>query len=217
VEEVRDNGPERQNGKGDALERHLARVRKDTLIRTALSNSVGIFILCAAAATLHSMQRGLRDANDAARVIEPLAHGFAGPVLALAFIGTAMLALPLLAGSAAHAAASALERGRGKERNHVIALALAVVMMLGVALAVSLSLMRFEPVRVLWWAAVLNGSTATPVMILLVLLSTKHSAVGDLSAHWTLRALCWLATLCMGAALCAQFAYEWFPEFMKRV
>jgi Mn2+/Fe2+ NRAMP family transporter len=215
VEELRDDG--RLSEHGDPLERHLNKVRKDTLIRTALSNSVGIFILCAAAATLHSLQRGLHDANDTARVIEPLTHAFAGHVLGLAFIGTALLALPPLAGSAAHAAASALEGGRGKDRNRVIALALIVVMALGIALGVSLTLMQFEPVRVLYWAAVLNGSTATPVMVLLVLLSTKHAAVGNLSAHWTLRALCWLATLCMAAAFCARFACDWLPELMKRL
>jgi Mn2+/Fe2+ NRAMP family transporter len=209
VEELRAGDGTHRGEHGDPLERHLTRVRKDTLIRTALSNLVGIFILCAAAATLHSMHAGLHDANDSARVIEPLVHAFAGPVLGLAFIGTALLALPPLAGSAARRGVSALERGRGEDRNRVIALALMVVMALGVAIGVSLSLMRFEPVSVLYWAAVLNGSTATPVMVLLVLLSTKRSAVGDLSAHWTLRGLCWLATLCMAAAFCARFACEW--------
>jgi Mn2+/Fe2+ NRAMP family transporter len=213
VEELRAEGGKRpgaDGGRGDSLERHLNRVRKDTLIRTALSNSVGIFIICAAAATLHSMQLGLHDADGTASIIEPLAHAFAGHVLGLAFLGTALLALPPLAGSAAHAAASALERGRGGERNRVIALALMMIMALAIAIGMALSLMRFEPVQVLYWAAVLNGSTATPVMVLLVLLSTKRSAVGDLSAHWTLRGLCWLATLCMGAAFCARFACEWF-------
>jgi Mn2+/Fe2+ NRAMP family transporter len=126
------------------------------------------------------------------------------------FIGTALLALPPLAGSAAHAAASAFDRRGGEQHDRLIALALVVVMALGVSIGVTLALMQFEPIRVLYWAAVLNGSTATPVMVLLVLLSTKRSAVGDLSAHWTLRALCWLATLCTGAALVAQFACEWF-------
>jgi Mn2+/Fe2+ NRAMP family transporter len=58
----------------------------------------------------------------------------------------------------------------------------------------------------LYWSAVVNGTTATPVMVLLVLLGTRHSAVGDLSAHWTLRALSWLATVGMGAAVVARYA-----------
>jgi Mn2+/Fe2+ NRAMP family transporter len=150
VEEQREDGGKRDGGHGDSLECHLTRLRKDTLIRTALSNSVGIFIICAAAATLHSMQLGLHDADGTARTIEPLAHAFAGPVLGLAFIGTALLALPPLAGSAAHATASAIERGRGEERNRVNALALMSIMALGIAIGVALSLMRFEPIRVLY-------------------------------------------------------------------
>ncbi|MGF6721191.1 NRAMP (natural resistance-associated macrophage protein)-like metal ion transporter [Paraburkholderia sp. GAS41] len=209
VELLRTDHDKRHEDRAAALERRLTRARRETLIRTALSNSVGIFILCAAAATLHSMRAGLHDVDHAARIIEPLTHAFAGPVLGLAFIGTALLALPPLAGSAAHAAASALERGRGEERDRVIARALLVVMAVGVALGVVLSLLRFEPGRLLYWAAVLNGSTATPVMVLLVLLSTKRSAVGDLSAHWILRALCWIAVLGMSAAFCARFACEW--------
>ncbi|HEY2000377.1 NRAMP family divalent metal transporter [Paraburkholderia sp.] len=209
VEELREErgGP---SGQDRARRQHrLQKMRKDTLVRTAFSNVVGFFIICAAAATLHATQYRLHDSFDAARVIEPLAHGFAAPALGLAFLGTALLALPPLAGSAAQAAASAFEPRAGDEGNRTIALALVVVMTLGIMTGVSLAFMQIEPVRVLYWGAVINGSTATPVMVLLVLLSTKHAAVGDLSAHWTLRALCWLATSCMGAALLAEFACRW--------
>ncbi|RFU49787.1 divalent metal cation transporter [Paraburkholderia sp. DHOC27] len=209
VETLREDGQLNGTHRTELCVQHLRKVRRDTLLRTALSNSVGIFIMCAAAATLYATQRPLHDAYDTARVIAPLAHGFAGPVLGLAFIGTALLALPPLAGSAAHAAASAWEKGRDDERVQLIARALLVIMAIGVATGVLLCALRFEPMRVLYWAAVLNGSTATPVMVLLVLLSTRRSAVGDLSAHWTLRALCWLATLVMGAALVARFACAW--------
>lgn len=82
-------------------------------------------------------------------------------------------------------------------------------MALGVSIGVALTLLHVEPIRLLYWSAVLNGSTATPVMVMLVLLSMKRAAVGDLSTHWTLRALCWLATLFAGAALAARFVCEW--------
>jgi Mn2+/Fe2+ NRAMP family transporter len=84
-------------------------------------------------------------------------------------------------------------------------------MALGVSIGVTLTIMRVEPIQILYWGAVVNGSTAMPIMVLLVMLSTKRSAVGDLSAHWLLRALCWLATVCAGAALVARFACNWFP------
>jgi len=191
------------------LEHQLNRTRKDTLIRTALSNAIGFAIIAAASVTLHASGSGLADMQDAARVLEPLAHGHAAQVLALAFIGTALLAMPPLAGSAAHAAAGLLKSGNDSLDNGRIACALLAVMLTGGVLGVALVGAHLEPLRVLYWGAVVNGSTATPVMFMLVLLSTKHSAVGDLSAHWVLRSLCWLATLCAGAALVSLFALEW--------
>ncbi len=192
--------------------RHLKKMRSDTLIRTMLSNAVGLFIMAAAASTLHASGHSLADVYDAASVLRPLAGEYASHVLGVAFIGTALLALPPLAGSAANAAVSARDRRAGKQRNRPVARALLVVMALGVSIGVAPTLVHVEPVRALYWSAVLNGSTATPVMVMLVLLSMKRSAVGDLSTHWTLRALCWLATLFAGAALVAEFACKWLFE-----
>lgn len=161
--------------------------------------------MAAAAATLH----GLSDPRDAARVLAPLAGGVAPQVLALALFGTALLALPPLAGSAAHAAASAFAWRRDKHRDQRTALAVVVLMVIGGVTGVSLSVMHTNPIRILYWSAVLNGMTAAPVMALLVLLSTRKSAVGDLSAHWMLRMLSWLAIACTGAAVVARYACKW--------
>jgi Mn2+/Fe2+ NRAMP family transporter len=187
----------------------LRKLRRDTLLRTGLSNALGFFIMAAAAATLHVAAHGVGDPRDAANVLAPLAHGLASHVLALALFGTALLALPPLAGSAAHAAASAFDWQRDKHRDRRIALTLTGLMVLGGTIGISLSFMRIDPIRMLYLSAVLNGMTAAPVMALLVLLSTKRSAVGDLSAHWTLRGLSWIAIGCMGAAVAARYAFEW--------
>lgn len=207
-QQIEEQRPQSQS-KPPTRDAHLRAMRRDTLIRTVLSNAVGLFIMAAAAATLHATGHGLNNAYDAASTLRPLVDGYASHVLGIAFIGTALLALPPLAGSAANAAISARDRRVGKQRNQPVARALVVVMALGVSIGVALTLGHVEPIRALYWSAVLNGSTATPVMVMLVLLSMKRSAVGDLSAHWTLRALCWLATLCAGAALVARFACEW--------
>lgn len=207
-QQIEEQQPQSQS-RPRARDAHLRAMRRDTLIRTVLSNAVGLFIMAAAAATLHATGHGLNNAYDAASTLRPLVDGYASHVLGIAFIGTALLALPPLAGSAANAAISARDRRVGKQRNQPVARALVVVMALGVSIGVALTLAHVEPIRALYWSAVLNGSTATPVMVMLVLLSMKRSAVGDLSAHWTLRALCWLATLCAGAALVARFACEW--------
>jgi Mn2+/Fe2+ NRAMP family transporter len=193
----------------DTRRSHLKSVRRATLIRTVLSNGVGLFIMAAAAVTLHSTGHGLNNSYDAAGILRPVAGGYAPHVLGIAFIGTALLALPPLAGSAANAAVSTRYRRAGKQRNQPVAKALLIVMALGVSIGVALTLLHVEPIRLLYWSAVLNGSTVMPVMVMLVLLSMKRAAVGDLSTHWTLRALCWLATLFAGAALAARFVCEW--------
>jgi Mn2+/Fe2+ NRAMP family transporter len=190
----------------DARESRMRNRRTDTLLRVAMSNALGLFIIAAAAATLH----GLADPRDPAKVLAPIAGGLAPQMLALAMFGTALLALPPLAGSAAHAAASAFAWRRGGHRDRRIALTLVVLMVLGGLVGISLSVVRINPIRILYWSAVLNGMTAAPVMALLVLLCAKRSAVGDLSTHWLLRAFSWMGIACMGAAVAARYACKWF-------
>lgn len=212
IEEQRPHSPSQSrmgHAACDTGNAQLRKVRRDTLLRTVLSNAVGLFIMAAAAMTLHSTGHSLNNAYDAASVLRPLVDGYASHVLGVAFIGTALLALPPLAGSAANAAVSARDQRVGKQRNRPVAWALLGVMVLGTTIGVALALAHVEPIRALYWSAVLNGSTATPVMVMLVLLSMKRSAIGDLSAHWSLRALCWLATVFAGVALVARFACEW--------
>jgi Mn2+/Fe2+ NRAMP family transporter len=139
-------------------------------------------------------------------VLGPVAGPFDTHLLGLALISSALLALPPLSGSAAHAVASTIGWPIDQQHNRRIAFALIAIVSRGGAFGVVLAAMQLDPIRVLYWSAVVNGTTATPVMVLLVLLSTRHSAVGDLSAHWTLRALSWLATVGMGAAVVARYA-----------
>ncbi|MEM5382783.1 divalent metal cation transporter [Paraburkholderia phymatum] len=212
VEELRLDPEHRQSDEcRRKLDVQFRKVRKDTLIRTAFSNAVGFAIMAATAATLYAYGRDMQHMRDAARVLEPVAHGYASQVLALALIGTALIALPPLAGSAAHAAAGVFEKENEDSglSNRRVAFVLIAVMLLGGALGVSMVCAHVEPLRILYWGALVNGSTAMPVMFMLVLLSTKHSAVGDLSAHWVLRCLCWLATVCAGASLVSLFVLEW--------
>jgi NRAMP (natural resistance-associated macrophage protein)-like metal ion transporter len=190
-------------------ERRLSRlrsIRSDTLIRTALSNAVAASIIIAAAATLHANGRAPDSAASLASVLGPVAGPFDTHLLGLALISSALLALPPLSGSAAHAVASTIGWPIDQQHNRRIAFALIAIVSLGGAFGVVLAAMQLDPIRVLYWSAVVNGTTATPVMVLLVLLGTRHSAVGDLSAHWTLRALSWLATVGMGAAVVARYA-----------
>ncbi|MDR5857779.1 divalent metal cation transporter [Caballeronia sp. LZ062] len=207
-QEARDVG-ENEASRRQALDRKMGGMRRDILLRTLLSNAVSVCVMIAAAATLHLMQSTPPgDTVQLDRVLEPLAHSYAGHVLALALFGSALLALPPLAGSAAQAAASSFNWETGERRDTRIAWLLVATMMLGMAVAVALAFFHIDPVRALYWSAVLNGMTVTPVLVLLVLLSSSREAVGDLAAHWTLRALSWLAALGTAAALIAHSVLE---------
>lgn len=198
-----------ESARREALDRKMARTRRDSLVRTALSNAVSIVVMIAAAATLHLS--GHTPAGQPVRmaaVLEPLAHRYAGDVLACALIGAASLALPPLAGSAAQAVASSFERVRGERRERLLALSVVALVAAGVALALGLAIRGVEPVKALYWSALVNGMTVTPVLVLLVLLSSAKKAVGDLAAHWSLRALSWLATVATAAVLVAHVVLE---------
>ncbi|MEX3788011.1 NRAMP family divalent metal transporter [Paraburkholderia sp. BR14374] len=186
----------------------LRRLRNQTLIRTALSSVAASCMMIAAAATLHSAQTQPGEPTELSRALEPLLKGYAGPLLGLALVGSALLALPPLAGSAAQAVASSFNWPRGKQRDRRIAVLLVALAGLGTLLGLALGLWRVDPVKALYWSAVVNGMTITPVLVLLVLLSAKREAVGELVAHWSLRALCWLATLTTGVVVVAHFVLD---------
>ena len=189
-------------------ERHFRKTRIQTSLRTAYSNAIAFFIIVAAAGTLHVAGAPILTVSDAAHVLSPLAHCFAPQVLGLALIGTALLALPPLAGSAAHAAASGFGWPRGASRDRRISLTLVALMVLGMAAAVSLLALHVEPVHILYWSALFNGTTVTPIMVLLILFGAAKPVVGEMRAHWALRSLCWLATGSMGAILVAWLTCE---------
>jgi Mn2+/Fe2+ NRAMP family transporter len=209
-QEARDVG-DNEASRRKALDRKMGGMRSEVLVRTLLSNAVSVCVMIAAAATLHLMQSTpAGDIVQLDRVLEPLAHGYAGHVLAVALIGSALLTLPPLAGSAAQAVASSFRWESGARRDTRIAALVVATMAMGMAVGVGLLAFHIEPVRALYWSAILNGMTVTPVLVLLVLLSSSRKAVGDLAAHWVLRVLSWLATVATAAALIAHSVLEFF-------
>lgn len=143
-----------------------------------------------------------------ATVLEPLTDGYGGLLLGVALIGSTLLALPPLAGSAAQAVASSFDWACGEQRDTRVARMLAGIAALGAAVGVVLGASHVDPIRALYWSAIVNGMTMTPVLVLLVLLSAKREAVGTMVAHWSLRALCWLATHVTGGIVVAHFVLE---------
>jgi NRAMP (natural resistance-associated macrophage protein)-like metal ion transporter len=183
------------------------RIRIDTYIGMGVSNAVALFIIVTAAATLHA--HGLTDiqtSSQAAEALRPISGPFAFFVFALGIIGTGLLALPVLAGSSAYALGETfgwhVGLARKPRRAKAFYGAIAVATLLGVALNVT----SIDPIKALFWSAVINGVVAVPVMALMMHLSSHKAAMGDFKLHTGLKIVGWAATGVMALAAIGLFA-----------
>jgi len=184
----------------------LERIRIDTYIGMALSNIVAFFIILTTAATLHAhAERDVSTAAQAARALTPLAGRWAGGLFACGIIGTGMLAVPVLAGSAAYAIAEArkwpvsLERKPQRATRFYLAIAAASLAGIG------LNFLQINPIRALYWAAVLNGVLAAPLMAVIMHIASSRKVMDKFAVPTYLRVVGWLATLTMFMASIGMF------------
>jgi NRAMP (natural resistance-associated macrophage protein)-like metal ion transporter len=185
----------------------LKRIRVDTLTGMAFSSIVSLTIVFATAATLHA--NGVLDiatSAQAAEALRPIAGNFAFALFSLGIIGTGLLAVPVLAGSAAYAVtemfgiASSLDTKPTKAR--LFYGTIAVTTMLGV----SLQYVGIDPARALYWAAVVNGVLAAPLMVMMMLIVRNPRAMGRLTLGPCATITGWFATLVMAGATIIFFA-----------
>jgi len=179
----------------------LARIELDTSIGMGLSNLVALAILVTSAATLH--QAGISEVGSAAQAAEalrPLAGNLAAALFSVGIIGTGLLSIPVLAGSAAYALGEARGWPVGLARKPKEAKAFYGAIAVATLLGAAANVFELNPVKALVWAAVLNGIVAVPVMALLMLVSTSTAVMGTfrVSGRWTV--IGWIATAMMGAA-----------------
>ncbi len=190
------------------VRRELRRIKADTLIGMTFSNLIAFFIILSTAATLHAAGvTDIQTSAQAAEALRPVAGEFTFLLFSLGIIGTGMLAVPVLAGSAGYAVAEAagwsgslsarLERGEGRGFYGVIAAATVG--------GVILCFTPLDPVKELFWSAVLNGVIAVPIMAVMMLLASRKSTMGEHVIGARLRWLGWVATAVMAATVAAMF------------
>jgi NRAMP (natural resistance-associated macrophage protein)-like metal ion transporter len=184
----------------DAIER----IRLDTYIGMAFSNLVALAIIFATAATLHAA--GVTDvatSSQAAEALRPVAGPFAFTLFALGIVGTGLLAVPILAGSSAYAIGEArrwpVGLGRKPKQAKGFYATLAIATMLGVALNFS----PINPIKALYWSAVINGVVAVPIMIAMMHMTGNPKIMGKFPIHDGLRLIGWIATAVMAVAAIA--------------
>ena len=181
--------------------KEVRRIRIDTLVGMAISNVIAIAIILTTAATLHSQGvHNIQSSSQAAEALKPIAGAFAELIFALGIIGTGLLAIPVLAGSTAYAIGEGRKWPVGLSRKPKEAIAFYAVLALSVAIGIALNFMPIDPIRALYWSAVINGVLAAPVMVIMMMLVRKQSVMGDLILKGPVYWLGWLATVAM--ALC---------------
>jgi len=176
----------------------LRRIRTDTLVGMGFSHLVALFIVVATAATLHT--EGLTDiasASQAAEALRPIAGDFAFALFAIGIIGTGLLAVPILAGSAAYAVSETFGWVEGLNRRPREAKAFYGAIALATAGGVALNLIGIDPMTALYWAAVVNGLLAPPLMVVTMLIAKNRTVMGDLAVSGRLEIGGWLSTLVM--------------------
>jgi len=179
----------------------LARIRLDTVVGMAISNLVALAILATAAATLHGSQvKELESAAQAAEALRPLAGTFAFGLFSLGIIGTGLLSIPVLAGSAAYALCEARQWPVGLSRQPKQAKAFYATIALATVIGAVANVFKISPIKALVWAAVLNAVAAVPIMVLLMQLGANPAVMGEFTISRRSRLVGWCATLVMGAA-----------------
>jgi len=176
----------------------LKRIRTDTLVGMAFSHLVALFIVIATAATLHA--HGVRDiasAAQAAEALRPIAGDLAFALFAIGIIGTGLLAVPILAGSAAYAVSETFDWVEGLDRKPREAKAFYGVIAVATLSGVGLNFLAIDPMKALYWAAVVNGLLAPPLMVVTMLIARNPMVMGELTISRRLAFGGWLSTAVM--------------------
>jgi NRAMP (natural resistance-associated macrophage protein)-like metal ion transporter len=178
----------------------LARIRADTLVGMGFSNITALFIVIATAATLnaHGVTQ-IDSAAQAAQALRPVAGNLAFALFAIGIIGTGLLAVPILAGSAAYAVSETFGWTEGLDRKPREAKAFYGVIAFATLSGVALNLFGIDPMRALYWAAVMNGLLAPPLMVVTMLIACNPKAMGDLTISPWLAFGGWVSTAVMTA------------------
>ena len=197
--------PLRESARGARA--HLKRITIDTWFGMVLSNGIAFAIMLTTAVTLHDA--GITDIQtsaQAAQALKPIAGNFAFIVFAAGIVGTGLLAIPVLAGSAAYAVAEAMKWPIGLDRLPLEAKGFYGIIVLATLLGASIDFTSIDPIRALIWSAVLNGVIAVPIMALMMRMAVRPDIMGPFTIRRRLHRLGWFATALMTIAVVAMIA-----------
>ncbi len=183
--------------------RELKRIQLDTFVGMGFSNLIALSIMLTTAATLHA--HGVTDiqtSSQAAEALRPIAGGFAFTLFALGVVGTGLLAVPVLAGSAAYALGEALKWRVGLAQKPGRAPAFYLTIAAATVVGAALNFTPIDPIKALFWSAVINGIVAVPLMAMIMIMASRRSVMREFTIPLWQKVLGWTATCAMmGAAV----------------
>ncbi len=185
----------------------LQRIRWDTYLGMGLSNVVALAIVITTAATLNAHgQTNIETSSQAARALRPIAGHFAFVVFSLGIIGTGLITVPVLAGSAAYAVGEAFEWPVGLALKANRAKAFYGTIAVAVILGALLNFSPLDPIKALFWSAVINGVVAVPAMASIMMLASRRTVMGEFLLRPVLKSVGWISTAVMFLAAVGMFA-----------
>jgi NRAMP (natural resistance-associated macrophage protein)-like metal ion transporter len=185
----------------------MTRIRMDTYLGMALSNLVALAIIITTAATLHAHGiTNIATSSQAAQALKPIAGPFAFAIFAIGIIGTGMLSIPVMAGSAAYAMGEAFQWPVGLAMKAKRAKAFYSTITAAFILGALLNFSPLDPIKALFWSAVINGVVAVPVMVMMMILASRRLVMGEFVLRPALKVFGWLATGAMALAAMGMFA-----------
>jgi len=182
-------------------------MRLDTYVGMGYSNVISLFIIVATAATLNA--HGIKDIQtsaQAAEALRPIAGVFTFALFAAGIIGIGLLAVPVLAGSGAYAIGEALGWTTGLDRQPLDAKAFYGTIAISTLVGIGINFVGIDPIRALFWSAVINGVVAVPLMAIIMLMAMRRDVMGRFVLPRALWAMGWLCTVIMAVVVAIMFA-----------
>jgi Mn2+/Fe2+ NRAMP family transporter len=185
---------------------HLSRIKQDTSFGMVFSNVIALCIVIATAVTLnmHGITN-IQTSSQAAEALRPVAGEFAFAIFALGIIGTGLLAVPVLAGSAAYAVSEAFGWKAGLSRGFHEARGFYVIIIAATVIGTLMSTVEVDPIKALVWSAIVNGVISVPIMVVMMWIGQSKALMGDLTMSARHRFFGWAATGVMGVAVAGLF------------
>lgn len=181
---------------------HLSRIKEDTIVGMTFSNVIALCIVVATAVTLNMQGiTSIQTSAQAAEALRPVAGEFAFAVFALGIIGTGLLAVPVLAGSAAYAVSELYGWTAGLSHGFRDAKGFYVIIMAATGIGTLIGYLEVDPIKALVWSAIVNGVISVPIMAALMWIGQSERLMGEHTIGTAHRWLGWTATAVMAVAV----------------